>query len=279
MSNYSPKGETVDLSPIVFELAVDRLVKRASLKIEERYQALLESNSIYQAFLAEAGRARANAEKYRQTTKTFGQKAETYAKRLDEGMGDGMDGTEITTALMEAQFYDGLAEAEEEKTLPPAELGTELRKMRDHAFNGVAGKLGYDIWGNVQTEAATVFGEIVVELYRLLDMEERKVAIENNRPYLDGVRTSAEELLRSLFGEHVYVTGPEVDHIDGRLDHVTTATIFTDAPEITIRGLQKEFETSEGVLSLVSAEQIPLNDGTGMSIVEAKYTGSKPLHD
>lgn len=264
MSTYTPTVETPNWNNVEFVLAVDRLVKGALQGVNARYQALLEADSTYQAFLAEADRARANARTYRQTAKTFGQKAEE------------MDGKERTAALMEAQFYDGLAEAEEEKTVASPELKAGLGKLWENAYSSVTGQLGYDTWKKLGREAASIEGEITAAIYQGLHNEERRIAIEASQPYLKGVRSSAEGLLKQLFGEHVYVGENQVTHVDGRLDHRIPTTIYTD--EVTARKLQRELTTPECVLTLGHSETIPLNDANDTIMITAEYRGSKPLH-
>ncbi|MBI2075909.1 MAG: hypothetical protein HYT72_01515 [Candidatus Aenigmarchaeota archaeon] len=272
---YTPIGETVNLEGAVFELAVNRLVKGALQGVNTRYQALLEADSAYQAFLAEADGARANARTYRQMAKTLGQQAEEYAKRLDKGAT--IDGKEITAALMESQSYDSLAEAEEEKTVPSPELNARLRKLRENAFNGVAGQLGYNAWEKVQTEAARIEGEIMADINRRLDAEEKQMVATAHRDYLARVQSMLQASLSGL-SEYVYVGEPTIVHVDGALRHETLVSIFTDTPDVTAEELQRELEMPEGVLTLASKILTPLGDGTGLAVVEARYRGSKPLH-
>lgn len=291
MTNYTPTGETLNLSNIEFELAVDRLVSRALQETNARYQALLKADSAYQAFLAGADKARASAKKYRQISEAFIQKAEEYKRRLDGGLPSEETDyrTEIEYALMHAHFYRQMTEKEEEKTFASPELRTELENMRERAFNSTAEQFRYNTWKNVGREASAIEGEIMADIYHRLDnaargipeeraAEERRVAMEANRPYLDGARGLAEKFLRDLFGEHIYAGEPEVGHVDGRFDYKIPFSIYTDNPEATKEGLPKELRMPEGGLTLQPAEIIPLNDGSGTFIVQATYTGSKSLH-
>lgn len=272
MSN-SPIGETVDLPLIVLESAANRIVNRAMAEVNSRYKALLEANSVYQTFLTEASRARESARKFRQISEEFYQKAQWYKKKVlgeEQDAPEGVDyRTEVEVALANAQVFREMSNTEEEKTLPPVELSIELRKLRENAFNRVAGQLGYNTLEKMGREAAAIIAEERVA-------EERRVAIVSNQSYLDRVRNSAESLLRSLFGEeYAFVGKPEVLHVDGALNYEMPATIFTD-DSTTVARLQQELQTSEGVLTLASKESIPLDNGTSM--MQVIYRGSRPLH-
>jgi len=279
--SYTPKGETVNLNNVEFVLAVNRIASRAMSQAHAEYNSTPDQDR-YQALL---DKATASSKKYRQIASGFDQKEMEYKNRLAEGMPSEETDyrTEIEAAAINSQFFREMAEKEDEKALVAS---SKLRKLWENAFNSVAGQLGYNnTWGQVETEARAIEREITNEIYRRIDTlaEERaatnrRIVIEANKGYLTDARTSTEGLLRSLFGEYVYVGEHQITHVDGRLDHEIPVMIYTVEPEDTISALPKELETPQSRLTLVSSELIPLNDGTGTSIVQVSYRGSKPLH-
>jgi len=287
MSTYTPKGETVDLKDVATELAINRLARRAAKKSNERYDRKLDADPDYKAFLAGAEKAKRSAEKFRLISESFYRKAIGYSKRLENGEtvinldGETIDyTTEMGIALENSQFYRDLSEAEDAKTVIPQPISKIMAKLWFDSFNAAAGELGYNLDGKIEKEKRGVLGDIEADIQTILDAAERREVVQSNNAYLSGVSASAQDLLRTLFGEEeIYAGETNVSHVDGRLEHRTPVTIYTLNADLTVSRLPQELILPDGnKLALLSSGPIPLKDGSGTTLIEAHYAGSKRLH-
>lgn len=268
---YSPKGETVDLKDSASWLAVDRLVKKALPSARETYGASLGTDVAYKSLLSGVEQARIRAAGLRKTAAEFGSKAKNYANR-------GKDPAKRRAALLDAQRYDRLAGAEEESTIS---LKNKLDIRREELWENALGVTADGIDYSLESLEAEVLQEIMADINARLDTkvaEERRAAVEAHRPYLDGIGPAAQDVLGSLFGD-VYSGDTIVLHVDGKLDHTTPVIIYTEDPDKTRSRLPNELKLPDDTrLTLGGVDQIPLNDGSGTSILEVQYSGSKKLH-